>query len=66
MPTNSLLLRLVEVYRGENLRHPHLRAVTLAQWMLESASHVFAWLLTPLCRRVWHQDGRNFCLLTAV
>ena len=36
MPTNSLLLRLVEVYRGENLRHPHLRAVTLAQWMLES------------------------------
>lgn len=36
MPANSLLLRLVEVYRGENIRHPNLRAVTLAQWMLES------------------------------
>jgi N-acetylmuramoyl-L-alanine amidase len=37
MPTNELLLRLADIYAGENIRHPQLRAVTLAQWMLESA-----------------------------
>ena len=36
MPANALLLRLVDVYSSENIRHPVLRAVTLAQWMLES------------------------------
>jgi N-acetylmuramoyl-L-alanine amidase len=36
MPGNLLLLRLSEVYSGEKIRHPKLRAVTLAQWMLES------------------------------
>jgi N-acetylmuramoyl-L-alanine amidase len=36
MQTAPLLKRLVTVYRGENIRHPNLRAVTLAQWMLES------------------------------
>lgn len=36
MTANPLLNRLVEVYKGENIRYPHLRAVTLAQWMLES------------------------------
>jgi len=36
MPANELLLRLVDVYVGENIRHPQLRAVTLAQWMVES------------------------------
>jgi len=34
--TNELLLRLVDVYVGEDIRHPQLRAVTLAQWMVES------------------------------
>ncbi|MCK1651370.1 N-acetylmuramoyl-L-alanine amidase [Bradyrhizobium sp. 149] len=33
---NELLLRLADIYAGENIRHPQLRAVTLAQWMLES------------------------------
>lgn len=33
---NDLLKRLVTVYKGENIRHPQLRAVTLAQWILES------------------------------
>jgi N-acetylmuramoyl-L-alanine amidase len=36
MAANELLLRLAEIYAGENIRHPKLRAVTLAQWMLES------------------------------
>jgi N-acetylmuramoyl-L-alanine amidase len=36
MPTNNLLQKLVTIYRGEAIRHPQLRAVTLAQWMLES------------------------------
>jgi len=36
MPANELLLRLVDIYVGENIRHPQLRAVTLAQWMVES------------------------------
>jgi N-acetylmuramoyl-L-alanine amidase len=37
MPANALLQKLVTIYRGEQIRYPHLRAVTLAQWMLESA-----------------------------
>lgn len=36
MSANQLLKRLVEVYKGEGIRHPKLRAITLAQWMLES------------------------------
>jgi N-acetylmuramoyl-L-alanine amidase len=36
MANNQLLNRLVTIYRGEDIRHPQLRAVTLAQWMLES------------------------------
>lgn len=36
MSANQLLDRLVTVYKGEDIRHPQLRAVTLAQWMLES------------------------------
>lgn len=36
MSANQLLKRLVAVYKGEGIRHPQLRAVTLAQWMLES------------------------------
>ncbi len=34
--SNDLLSRLVTVYAGENIRHPLLKAVTLAQWLLES------------------------------
>jgi N-acetylmuramoyl-L-alanine amidase len=33
---NMLLQKLVTIYRGEQIRYPQLRAVTLAQWMLES------------------------------
>lgn len=33
---HELLKRLVAIYRGEAIRHPQLRAVSLAQWMLES------------------------------
>jgi N-acetylmuramoyl-L-alanine amidase len=36
MAANNLLQRLVTIYRGEAIRYPQLRAVTLAQWMLES------------------------------
>lgn len=36
MPTNLLLERLALLYRQENIRHPQLKEVTLAQWMLES------------------------------
>ncbi len=36
MPVSALLKRLVTVYRGENIRYPQLRPITLAQWMLES------------------------------
>jgi hypothetical protein len=36
MPS-ELLKGLVSIYRGENIRYPHLREVTLAQWLLESA-----------------------------
>ncbi len=38
MSTSSeLLKRLVAIYKGENIRYPQLREVTLAQWLLESA-----------------------------
>lgn len=33
---NPLLDRLALLYRQEQIRHPHLKEVTLAQWMLES------------------------------
>lgn len=33
---NELLTRLATIYAQEKIRHPKLRAVTLAQWMLES------------------------------
>lgn len=36
MANSSLLDRLVVIYRGADIQHPKLRAVTLAQWMLES------------------------------
>jgi N-acetylmuramoyl-L-alanine amidase len=36
MPSNALLNKLVAIYRGDDIRYPQLRAVTLAQWMLES------------------------------
>jgi N-acetylmuramoyl-L-alanine amidase len=36
MPINSLLQRLATIYRGEKIRYPKLRGVTLAQWLLES------------------------------
>jgi N-acetylmuramoyl-L-alanine amidase len=36
MAANALLTRLATVYSEENIRHPQLRAVTLAQWILES------------------------------
>ena len=34
--TNALIRRLASVYVGEKIRHPKLRAVTFAQWLLES------------------------------
>ena len=36
MPANDLLLRLVEVFEGEKIRHPKIRSTVLAQWLLES------------------------------
>jgi len=36
MPANPLLNRLVTIYKGDDIRYPRLRAVTLAQWLLES------------------------------
>ncbi|HEY6817657.1 MAG TPA: N-acetylmuramoyl-L-alanine amidase [Croceibacterium sp.] len=36
MPDESLIRRLAQIYAGETIRHPHLKPVTLAQWMLES------------------------------
>ena len=36
MPVSALMKRLATVYAGEDIRFPQLRAVTLAQWMLES------------------------------
>lgn len=34
--TSVLLSRLAQIYSGEPIRHPSLKAVSLAQWMLES------------------------------
>lgn len=36
MPVSELMRRLVAVYARDDIRYPQLRAVTLAQWMLES------------------------------
>lgn len=36
MPNNPLLKRLATIYAGDTIRYPKLRAVSLAQWMLES------------------------------
>ncbi len=36
MAANNLLLKLATIYAGDGIRYPQLRAVTLAQWMLES------------------------------
>lgn len=36
MPTNPLLERLALLYSQEDIRHPQLREVSFAQWMLES------------------------------
>jgi N-acetylmuramoyl-L-alanine amidase len=37
MPAEKTLIeRLATVYAGEKIRHPRLRAVTFAQWLLES------------------------------
>jgi len=36
MPASNLLQKLVTIYRGDEIRYRQLRAVTLAQWMLES------------------------------
>lgn len=36
MPGNMLLARLAGVYAGEDIRYPHLKVVSFAQWMLES------------------------------
>jgi N-acetylmuramoyl-L-alanine amidase len=36
MPETSLIKRLATIYALEHIRHPQLKAVTLAQWLLES------------------------------
>src|SRR4030095_16567629 len=36
MAANKLLQKLATIYRGDEIQYPELRAVTLAQWMLES------------------------------
>lgn len=36
MTANKLLQKLATIYHGDEIRYPELRAVTLAQWMLES------------------------------
>lgn len=36
MPDLTLIKRLAQVYAGETIPYPHLKSVTLAQWMLES------------------------------
>jgi hypothetical protein len=36
MTANKLLQKLATIYRGDEIQYPELRAVTLAQWMLES------------------------------
>src|SRR3972149_2756765 len=35
-PTGDLLKRLVTIYKAATIKHPQLRPVTLAQWLLES------------------------------
>lgn len=37
MPPSPLLTRLASLYSQEDIRYPHLKEVTLAQWLLESA-----------------------------
>src|ERR1044071_4124371 len=37
MPTSELMKRLAQLYAHEQISHPELKEVTLAQWMLESA-----------------------------
>lgn len=36
MPDDSLIKRLAEIYVGEEIGHPQLKPITLAQWLLES------------------------------
>jgi N-acetylmuramoyl-L-alanine amidase len=36
MAANNLLQKLATIYAGDDIQYPQLRAVTLAQWMLES------------------------------
>lgn len=36
MPTNPLLEKLAQLYKNQNIPHPNLKEVTLAQWILES------------------------------
>lgn len=38
MAEHALIRRLATVYADEPIRYPHLKAVTLAQWMLESGN----------------------------
>lgn len=38
MANETLLKRLVTVYLGTDIAYPHLRAITLAQWLLESSN----------------------------
>ncbi|NEJ47645.1 glucosaminidase domain-containing protein, partial [Rhizobium leguminosarum] len=36
MAANELLKRLVTIFSDDDLRHPQLRGIALAQWLLES------------------------------
>ncbi len=36
MPTNPLLEKLAQLYKNQDIPHPNLKEVTLAQWILES------------------------------
>jgi N-acetylmuramoyl-L-alanine amidase len=36
MVDSELIVRLAQIYDGEPIRHPQLKSVTLAQWLLES------------------------------
>lgn len=36
MPTNPLLEKLAQLYKTQDIPHPNLKEVTLAQWILES------------------------------
>ena len=36
MPTNPLLDKLAQLYKNQDIPHPNLKEVTLAQWILES------------------------------